>query len=221
VEVVDRSIGSTINGVSRTSSTNSGGTSSDIVLVGDKSGLYLFDGHIRHPQLSWKIDTLWKAIPDIKKISIFLDVQQQKVYILRIDNLNSLLVGYFKEGISIANIKWAIWKLPGTPSNGAFLDSPFELTLSAGGANIIHFDSTTDWDGSGIESIATLDSTTFDEGYLNQFVAVRLRAVGRGNLDFELVGNDSLDYDDTNLVGEELFRFIPQTLQLNPRREIQ
>lgn len=107
VATVDKAIGTTIKGISTVSPTEESGTHSDLVLVADRSGLYLFDGVVRVPELSWKIRKLWDENLDLSQADIFIDVHSKCIYVTGYNN--GVLIGNYEEGIDPQKIKWCPW----------------------------------------------------------------------------------------------------------------
>src|SRR5437764_15360126 len=91
----------------------------DLMLVGDRSGLYLFNGVVNKPQLTIKVESIWTERVNFPNLhSIIIDTARKLIYVCGLDSVvgtnysKSILVGNFQEGIGIEETKWSIWKFP-------------------------------------------------------------------------------------------------------------
>ena len=202
VITVDQSIGTSFRGVSTASPTVEHGTQSDLSLIADISGVYLFNGIIQQPALTWKIQDLWDTITDLSKVSIIIDVKNQRFHITGFDSGSSLynlsLVGHYLEGITPTEIKWDLWTYH---TNCNLLDTvdnkQVQLVTLLSNGNIIYFDATQFVDyidsthTSAIDQYALLGGQEFDIGSVNLFTGIKLRVTGSGLLHLTIYNEDS------------------------------
>jgi hypothetical protein len=104
---LDQGIGASIHGIAKV--LDSDGVNVDFILVCDYSGLMVFNGAYARPELSWKIQDFWYAIPrnHFSNLQISNDSLSQVLYITLPDN--RLLIGDYKRGLDPKNIRWGIW----------------------------------------------------------------------------------------------------------------
>jgi hypothetical protein len=97
----------------------SGSTTKNRVLIADSSGLLVFDGVFRRPELSWKINSIWNRINKtyFYKIQIFDDPINKRIYIaVPLDAATEpdyVLYGDYSECGQYPdhkNIKWTLWQ---------------------------------------------------------------------------------------------------------------
>ena len=120
---IDGGIGSGAPGIGTISADENAASSSELFLLSDFGGIFIFDGAVRRPALTWKIEDLWKSInwKAFFNISLFIDVYHDTFYVLvpvgdsTLPNL--LLVADYSEGMDAENIKWSIFTFPFTPSS--------------------------------------------------------------------------------------------------------
>lgn len=125
--LVDGGVGSAAQGISTLVGSESSASTAQQFLLSDLNGLYVFNGGIVRPVLTWKIDDIWKTINmrAFYNVTCFIDVYHDTIYILvpiyPSSSPNLLLVGDYSEGLDYQNIKWSIFTFPFTPSSIALL----------------------------------------------------------------------------------------------------
>ena len=108
VVTLEQGVGAPVHGVAEV--LDSGGVDLDYLLMASLTGVMLFNGSYQDPELSWKIEDLWKALEfnDFRKIQFMNDTVGKNLYIL-LPNGGDILVGDYSEGLDPKNIKWVPW----------------------------------------------------------------------------------------------------------------
>jgi len=105
--VIDQGVGASIHGIAYV--LDSGGVNIEYLLVIDYSGVMMFDGAYRRPELSWKIKDFWFELDrdDFKNMQFMNDSLTQWIYI-NLPN-RTLLVGDYTTHLDPEKIKWWKW----------------------------------------------------------------------------------------------------------------
>ena len=117
ITVVDIVIGTYSYGTSAFTVSQSGPDTGDIVLIASKVGLVLFNGVMRRPELSYKIQAIWDRIPFdyFYRVTVAHDPWNHLIYIsCPLDDAtepNTLLVCDYTDGRDSVNVKWSIYNL--------------------------------------------------------------------------------------------------------------
>src|SRR6267142_1226426 len=172
-------------------------------MIASRSGLILFDGLIRFPELTTNIDDLWGTIDpnSFSKIETTIDPINKGIYILitKIGGDKIIIYGDYSEGITYEAIKWFTWE-PETQFVGAISSiliefdpaNQYTTVYCAAIGAIVEFDPANpqnqDDFGSGIasfncilqSSVIELDGTQ-DISQLNM-VEVRQKGAGLGEI---------------------------------------
>lgn len=175
-------------------------TTGDIGIIANRAGLFMFNGSVVRPELSWKIKDVWDTLtPGYEhNITIQLDPFAKLVYVLMPTNgssdCNLLMVADFNNGWDSMSLRWTFYFFRPfvTASIGlcSFIDddgpSDFAYHLRLGSANRnelekLHDDAADDL-GVAINSYYCSALLTAEVGSLNVMRAVRFRARGSGNL---------------------------------------
>ena len=116
---IDKGAGTECFGISTI--LDSRGNNTDRYLIADRSGLLVFNGLFQRPELSWKIEKIWKRINlnAFNTIQIAHDPISGRIYInIPLDGATEpshLLMGDIAEGYDYLNIRWELWKFPWNP----------------------------------------------------------------------------------------------------------
>ena len=210
---IDANIGTNIRGIAICNQASKKSTR-DFYIVLNKAGILLFDGGFRLPELTWKIEKLWKRFNDtyFSKALVLLDEINHKIYCaLALDSAienNTLLVGDYSEcEFQIPNakqIKWSVYNFHRAPGAIALVFRPpgtisppipiFAFgSLDDNSGKLWKLDSTvTTDDGNAIESYIETSLLYWEDGVIHFFTAVRLRVVGTGNLEITVKGEDNI-----------------------------
>lgn len=105
--VIDQGIGASVHGVAYV--LDSGGVNVEYLLVIDYSGVMMFDGAYKRPELTWKIKDFWFDLErdDFKNMQFMNDSLTQWLYI-NLPN-RTLLVGDYTTHLDPEKIKWWKW----------------------------------------------------------------------------------------------------------------
>lgn len=118
---IDQGIGCPCHGIALV--LDSGGTNIDFLLIADYSGILLFDGGYKRPELTYKIQDYWLAIDRtiFNKLQILNDTVLQRVYVALPDY--TLLYGDYSRGMDPKNIRWSPWEFPIKVTTIALVDT--------------------------------------------------------------------------------------------------
>lgn len=113
--IIDQGIGASVHGIATV--LDSGGINIDFLIIADFSGIIVFNGSYIRPELSWKIEDLWKVQNREKfnKIQILNDSINQLVYCIILEdptinsNMRRLLIGDYRNGLDSEKIRWSPW----------------------------------------------------------------------------------------------------------------
>ena len=113
VETLDQAIGCPVHGMAEV--LDSGGVNVDYLIIGDLSGLLLFNGTYARPELSWKIENLWMQFNknSFHKLQIVNDSIRKKLWILHPVALGVVLLADYGNGLNPKDIRWALWNFEG------------------------------------------------------------------------------------------------------------
>lgn len=105
--ITDNALGTCIHGIATV--LDSGSASVDFLIVCNFSGVILFNGLYSLPELSWKIEKLWRDLDrdDFGKIQVIQTPIKKEIYIVLPDK--RLLVGNYALGMDPKNIRWTIY----------------------------------------------------------------------------------------------------------------
>lgn len=198
---IDGSVGAISYGVSTISSAQPHLPVLEKVLLADLSGLILFDGTVRTPELTWKIENIWKQyvnVNTIGRLTVCVNPFSQEIYV-QIPDYVYLLVGNYSEGLDAMNIKWTIWgwshigfslKTIGIATFNDSVGFGYYLRISFVGSLALHrYDPAVGTDaGALIDSYWQSALVTVSPGTVNVFVAWRARIKKKGTA----VGNATL-----------------------------
>ena len=201
---LDASVGTSLRGVSSFETPSK--IANDRLFVADLSGLLLFDGIFRRPQLTWKVQDWWERInkAQFNKVQVIDDVQNQRVYVaVPLDAAtmpSDILVGDYSDTLDFKKIKWCPWKYHKNPdtiimSQSSSDDSP-RLRIGSDDVNadfIFVEDPTKDSDDASIlEAYWDTSFVRGSPGSITFFNAVRLRVTGGGSLLLSVTGQDQV-----------------------------
>src|ERR1035437_9057792 len=204
--LVDGAIGSSQFALGTIAATNTALTTGDVALLANRAGLFLFNGEVVRPQLSYKIQDVWDAIThgyDIN-ITIQLDPFKKLIYVLLPTNGSSdpnllMVADYGNEDFAWGaradlQLKWTYYFfkdfIPTSIGLASFqdVDGPtdfdYYLRLGSAGTNAIVTlkDGVLNDLGLAINSYYCMALLSIDKGSLNILRVVRLRARGSGTL---------------------------------------
>jgi len=201
---IDQNVNTTIHGVGEFFNLAGIRMARDWSLVADRSGILLFDGVVRKPPITDKINDIWQNLSfgSYHKLVLVIDEQTHKIYCAIPTGTSSandtLLVGDYNSCLGkipeYLKIKWSIW----TFKPGGTLKQPTELGLiflsgdttptlklgsATGGGAIWALDPTQTGDaGTAIESYFETSLLYWNQGIVHFFTAARLSITGTGTL---------------------------------------
>jgi len=112
VTIFDAGIGTECFGISRVF--DSKGTHLSQFLIAGRSGLYIFDGLIRFPELTYVVQNIWDDIDpaSFSLTRVALDPINKNIYVLitRTNGDKHILAGDYTMGMSSDKICWSIWE---------------------------------------------------------------------------------------------------------------
>lgn len=88
---------------------NSAAQSVEFLIIATYQGISLFTGGYQTPELSWKIENLWKRFDrnDFGNVQIVNNTVKKRIYIVVPDRY--LLVGFYQNGMNPKDIQWEQW----------------------------------------------------------------------------------------------------------------
>ena len=207
VSTIDAIVGAYNYGISAFTVTQPGADTGDIILVANRSGLFMFDGVMRRPELSWNIQHLWLRInfAYFYKVTVAHDPWNHLIYVsVPLDTAtdpNTLLVCDYSDGRSFDVVRWSVYSFPWTVScigmlyfGSSLTGGVQEYTLKIGSVNsqsIRQIDPfAVNDDGSGILSYYVPGPLTVSLGALNCFKLLNFRAWGQGNFNLTISQED-------------------------------
>ena len=189
---VDGGVGCTFYAMSTISMAQTALTINEFALFADTGGIYIFNGVIQQPPITWKIDDIWKRVNKaaMHNITLAVDPFKQVLYCLvPVDNNvvpSLLLVGTATDGIDFQSIKWSIYNFPkcarciGMANFQDSKDFQYLLRIGNDDPGLIRLDpAATDDLGTSITSYWQTALLDYEKGSLNIFRALRFRGEGQ------------------------------------------
>ena len=105
---IDTAIGTSVHGIATV--IDSGGTTTDFLIMASYAGIVVFNGTIIVPELTFKIDDFWLNLDrnEFRKLQMVIDPIKKKLYCVLPDG--RLLVGDYNNGLNAKGIRWTIWR---------------------------------------------------------------------------------------------------------------
>jgi hypothetical protein len=198
VIMLDKGVGTEVHGISAI--LDSSGASSDRFFVAARGGLIMYDGSFHVPELSWKIEDLWRNInqPNFHKIEVEFDPINKLVYVLvpygAATEPNLIFVGDANEGLDYKKIRWSKWSFSQwTPTTMVVDVENKNPVLKIGGDNIYRESETAKNDnGFAIANFIKFGlSPQKSNGIINHFNYLSMRISGNGTIGVELSSEDN------------------------------
>jgi hypothetical protein len=207
VSVVDGTVGSYQNSLCAFTSTISGASDTgDIILLGSKEGIYIFDGTVRRPELTFKIQDLYEQIPvavgagGLNRMCVRLSIWTHQLFIAVPDSGTGyptyLLVGDYDplEGIlDPMAIRWSRFVFPFNPT--AILTTSNLLMISNNATpGVFQIDptQTSDYGTVIIDNFYQTFFCTVLFGWVIFFKGVRVRGLSNNNIKLTLISLDNV-----------------------------
>lgn len=137
-QALDQAMGTPVHGV--LTFLDAGGINTDYLVIADQSGLVLFNGTYSRPELSWKIEDLWKQIDKngFRHVSVLGDPLTKRIWITLPDpsadfpNLRRSIVLYadYGNGLDAKNLRWAKWTFATDITSMCFIE-PNKIVIAA------------------------------------------------------------------------------------------
>lgn len=201
--LVDGAIGSAQFALGTIAATNTALTTGDVALVANRAGLFLFNGSVIRPELSYKVQDVWDTITHGQDIGITLQVDPFKklIYVLLPVNgstdPNLLLVADFNHGWDHMSLRWTYYffksLIPASIGLASFSDDfgdfDYYLRLGALGYNglVKLKDGVKNDLGLAINSYYCMFLASVDKGSLNVLRAIRIRAKSNSSTPSNLI----------------------------------
>ena len=227
VVVIDSVIGAYNYGLSTFTVSQPNPDTGDIILIANRTGLFMFDGVMRRPELSWNIQHLWLRInfEAFANVTVSHDPWNHLIYVAcPLDNAldaNTLLVCDYSDGRTYDVVRWSVFSFPWTLTSigmlywesSIFSPQIYTLLMASKAQNYVWaLDPTkANDDGTKIYSYYVPGPVTFGPGGLNFFKLLNFRGWGQGKFILTLAQEDGQGaYQPPNL-----------TLTPTPGRELQ
>jgi len=177
-----------------------------VALLSDFGGLYLFNGAVTQPPLTWKINDLWISIwqsTNLAGTMISIDPYNKLIYVAQVGNAlgvagyPNLIVGDYNDGLDAQNIKWSLYSFPySIQSIGMmFFQDSSELAyrFRIGSSGVIYkiVPGTFTDNGTAINSIWQSFYIAPNPGALNIFRFLRARLPFKDNIGITLYAQDN------------------------------
>lgn len=209
VTTIDKGVGTEIYGAAMI--LDAKGSNTDAALIAARSGLFLFTGIYEKPELSWKIEALWKRINqnEFHQVQVCLDPIGKNIFVLvpldAATTPSHIFYANYSLGLTPDKIRWAIWTLAPTPKS---------IILSVNyTTSVVNLNYATTTGIYEMKSGLTNDASTAIDclvrhafldysgiGAVNHYHAIRLHIVGTGNLVPTLYSQDYAQSQTLNSV---------------------
>jgi len=158
VDTFDSGVGTECYGVSAV--LDAKGTHMNQYVIASRSGLILFDGILRFPELTYNVENTWRDIDQdlFAQVELVMNPVNKHIYCIipRNDGSRTLLVGDYSEGLGFETIKWSIWEHASGHSFGDFYSI---VTSIETGVPVIYVSNTTFVGSLNINNPSAVDST--------------------------------------------------------------
>lgn len=118
--VLDQGFGAGLHSIGKI--LDSEGVNVDCLMIGNFSGLYLFEGTYQPQPITWKIEDLWIAYPKstFNKIEMKVDSILKRIYIVLADG--TMLLADYNNGLDPKNIRFSPWTFDPNITSICFVD---------------------------------------------------------------------------------------------------
>jgi hypothetical protein len=106
---IDGGVGSIGYGTSSITAHQAHLTTAETVLISDLDGLFLFNGIVIRPPLTYKIENIWKqyvTVNTLKQISVFVDPFHEEIYV-QLPGYPTILVCNYGDGLDPMAVRWS------------------------------------------------------------------------------------------------------------------
>lgn len=120
VNMIDGGIGAYHHAVGTISGTQPSLSFNSTAFLANRNGLFIFNGNVLRPELTWKIRALWATMPlgAEAAIRVAIDIFNDLFYVMLPTTLpsplgpNLILLGDYSLGLDSNNIRWSIYVFP-------------------------------------------------------------------------------------------------------------
>lgn len=185
---------------------DSRGLQNDRAFIADRSGLLVFEGYVKKPELSWNIEGIWSRINKVyfNLVQVVDDPVNHRMFItVPLDTataISHILYCDYSEAFTVYNtidqnmVKWSIWNFPTVPKfiigdkDNTTLKPVLHIGLTAG----IYTMKDNEFSDAGT-AIDSFWKSAYKEdvaGWIHHFGLIKARVIGAGNLQIYTYGDD-------------------------------
>jgi hypothetical protein len=218
VNVTDLTVGSYQNGLCGFTTSQSGASDTgDILLITSREGIYIFDGTVRRPELTFKIQDIWNKIPVAysfggqNMIQVSQSVWTHQIFIAYPSTSTSayadaMLVGDYDPIPGVLDpigIRWSRFVFPVTPTAIKTSDTLYFGSVQDNPGYLFKLDPTqvNDYASTAINNYLTTYLSFINPGWIHFFKAFRLRINANGTVSVTLYGEDAVASSNTPATG--------------------
>lgn len=222
VNVTDLAVGTYQKGLCGFTTTQTGASDTgDILLISSREGIYIFDGAIRRPELTFKIQDIWSKIPvangagGFNNVQVSQSVWTHQIFIAYPSTSSSvyadaLLVGDYDPipgVIDPIGIRWSRFVFYWTPTAIKTGDNLYVTSIQTNPGYIFKLgtgfgnDYLTNSTFSAINNYITTFLASIFPGWVCFYKAFRLRINATGTVSVTLYGEDNVLTENTPAVG--------------------
>jgi hypothetical protein len=198
VIMMDKGVGTEVHGIS--SILDSTGASSDRFFVASRGGLIYYDGSFHVPELSYKIEDLWRRINPamFHKVEVEFDTINKLIYVLvpfdKATDTDVIFVGDVNEGLDYKKIRWSAWSFSHFSPSSIIIDIKDNNPVFKIGGDAIYEMSDTALNDNGWAMNPMIKfglAPPQSNGIINHFNFLSMRISGSGSVNVELSAEDN------------------------------
>jgi len=218
VVITDLVVGSYQKGLCGFRTTLSGAADTgDILLLSSKEGIYIFDGTVRRPELTFKIQDIWSSIPlsygngGFCNVQVCQSVWTHQLFIAYPSTPTSvyadaLLVGDYDPIPGVLDpigIRWSRYSFPVTPTAIKTSDTLYVASVQSNPGYLFQLGNVlgNDFGPAAISEYLTTYLAYKNPGWVHFFKAFRLRINATGTVTVTLYGEDNVLTENTPVPG--------------------
>lgn len=128
--ILDQGLGAALHSIGKV--LDSEGVNVDCFVIGNWSGIYIFEGMYQAQALTWKIEDRWTELDKdtFNKIEVHVDNIKKRIYIVLADG--TMLFGDYSNGFDPKNIRWSPWTFDPNITSVTFIDGNTLILASDG-----------------------------------------------------------------------------------------
>jgi hypothetical protein len=194
VNTIDGGVGSYADGIGTITGSQPGLSFNSQVLLANPAGIFLFNGNVQRPELTYKIQDLWDSINfgALQTIQVAIDVFNKQLYVIvpiGSSTPNTVIVGDWQMGLDQNNIRWSVWSFPWTVQAIAMMnfndgtgDNGYYLRMGTNGTLYKYHSGLSNDNGAMISNFIQTAPIPITTGAYNIFRFLRFRITGSGTL---------------------------------------